>query len=177
MLTNSQKRVAGMSMPELLVAATVFGFLVAGSTGAALMFTKIASNHESNSEFQHDIRVGFEALAYDVRNATRVVSRSETGFALVHKDESNVPTDIIYAYDRANGIITRTDEANSVKLFNHVTDFDVLVDETDALNNPSLSYGSTKLSIELLRFEASNGGGPDSQLSVTNFTFKIRNSQ
>jgi len=166
-----------MSMPELLVALAVFGFVVAGSMATALMFTRIANNHENNSEFQHDIRIGFEALGYDIRNANRIVSRSATGFTLEYDAANNNTLDISYTYDSIDGTITRTDEVGSSELFNHVSNFDILVDASDALNNPTLSYAPAKLSIETLRFEANNRGGPDSQLSFTNFTFKIRNSQ
>jgi prepilin-type N-terminal cleavage/methylation domain-containing protein len=167
-----QNRNKGMSLPEVLIGLTIFGFVVTGSIGAALLFAKIASSHENNSDFQRDIRSGFETLSYDSRNAARVVTRSQTGFVLGYLEKS----DVTYSYNPTNGTITRTDDSASVKLFRNVSEFDVLENEADATGNSSLGFDASKISIETLSFEAANGGGTDSALTISNFTFRIRNS-
>ncbi len=168
--TNIKK--LGMGLVELIVSMTVFSFVVVGSIASAILFAKLASSHENQADFRSDLRSGFEQLSFDVRNANSVSARSNTGFTLNYASSSSVT----YAFNSSTHEITRSESGTSRTLFNDVTEFDVLVDATDATGNLALDFNKNELSIETITMQKSNGTGPDSKFSLTNFTLKPRNS-
>ena len=107
-------------------------------------------------------------MTFDTRNSTKV-SRGATRFVLT-VDGSNV----VYRYNATNKEVERK-EGNTVRtVFRNVVEFDVLQNSSDS--NSTLTFEEDEISIESIEFEKHNGSMPDSELSITNFTFKIRNS-
>lgn len=154
-----------------MVSMTLFAFVVVGSTASALLFAKIASSYENQTDFRHDLRVGFDQLSFDVRNAEGISSRSATGFTLTIEGSS-----VIYSFNNSTNLLTRTEGGSSQVLLRSITEFDLLVDAADAVGNSALNYDSDELSIESVTMQKSNGSGPSSTFNITNITFKARNS-
>lgn len=171
MRAKARRCKAGMSLPELLISLSIFGFIVAGATSSALLFARTATNHNNRANFNQSTRIGFEQLALDLRNARRITGRTSTGFLL-----TNWEGDIVqYAFDASNGAVFRTENGQERRVFRNVETFDILVDVSDASKNPELEFDRSQLAIERLRFRAP-AGRQTSNLALDNFVFKLRNS-
>lgn len=159
-----------MSLVELMISTGIFGFVVAGSIASAMLFAKIAADHENRADFASDMRNGIETLSFDVRNADRISDRTERSFTLSFPDKDPVS----YAYDNI-GILTRTQSGQSRDILRSVSEFDVLTSASDEPAGGELNFDEKKLSIETLSFSASRGSGDSTKVSLTNFTLTMRN--
>ena len=168
MRTAKSAHLLGMTLPELLVSTTIFGLVVVGSTGSALLLAKIATDHENRADFSTDIRSGMEHIAYDVRNADRIVSRTDGQFVLGKDKEA----DIIYTYNAADRKVTRRQNGGSRNIFNNVTNFDVLTGAADAPSG--MTFKNNEIAIEKLELESANGTGKGTKLVLEQFALKVR---
>ncbi|MFW6217951.1 MAG: PilW family protein [Verrucomicrobiota bacterium] len=164
-------RTSGMSLVEMIVSMSIFGLVVAGSVASAILFAKIASEHENQSDFSNDLRFGLEQLALDARNASGVADRRAEGFTFRYNDSGNVT----YLFEKDYGIIVREENGTDRVLFSNVEDFDILVDAADAAANPDLEFAPNRISIERLDFGAGDGTASGSSRLLTNLSFTIRN--
>ena len=163
---NSKKR--GMTLVELIVSMSITMLVIAGVISSTLLFAKITKSHESMAEFQSDIRIGLQEMSFDIQNATRVSSRSNTAFTLVYSDGSTI------SYRLSGDEIIRTASGASKVLFRDVTSFDVLSNSSDS--NDTLTYSSDELAIELIQLQNSNSIAPDTEVRLENFVYKLRNT-
>lgn len=169
--TSNKKH--GMSLVELIVAVTIFGFVAIGSASSAILFAKIASSHENQSDFRNDLRIGFEKMSYDVRNANGVSNRANETFTLTYSDSP----DIRYWYDPTYELIYRQETGGSrTVVMRNVSDFDVLTSSGDVGSNTILTFDSDEISLETITLRASNGRTNESELTMTNLTLKLRSS-
>jgi hypothetical protein len=159
-----------MSLVELMISTSIFGFVVAGSIASTMLFAKIAADHENRADFASDMRGGMETLSFDVRNADNIFDRTDTGFSLSFPDGSSVR----YSYNHIDSI-TRSQSGQSRKIFRSVSEFDVLTNEDDEPSGGLLSYNPDELSIELLRFSANSGSSGPTKLRLRNFSLSMRN--
>lgn len=166
------QRCKGMTLVELIISTGVFSFVVAGSIASALLFAKIAKDHENRALFSTDMRIGMEVMSFDIRNASRVLSRMDTGFRLADAQGGNP---VNYTFDEEAGTITRTGGGQSREVFRNVSDFDVLTSAADEPSGNLLAFNRDAISIETLSLSAPRGSGGTSNFSVTNFTVRMRN--
>lgn len=168
---NKNERCQGMSLVELIISAGVVSLVVAGAIGSTLLFAKLAMDHENRADFASDIRIGFEQMSFDVRNAKRITSRTNTSFNLSFSDGTAVG----YTYNQNTGVITRSESGNRRALLRNIDEFDVLTGVADQPADGSLRYDKNELSIEQLRFRASRGAAGSSKFDLQNITLKLRN--
>lgn len=162
-----------MSLVELIVAVTIFGFVAIGSASSAVLFAKIASSHENQSDFRSDLRIGFEQMSFDVRNANGVSNRANKTFTLTYTDSP----DIRYWYNASKEVIYRQEVGGSrTTVIHNVSAFDVLTSSGDVGNNTILTYDSDEISLETITLRTSNGRTKESELTMTNLTLKLRSS-
>lgn len=169
--TSNKKR--GVSLVELIVAVTIFGFVAIGSASSAVLFAKIASSHENQSDFRRDLRIGFEQMAFDVRNANGVSKRANKTFTLTYNDSP----DVRYWYNTNNEVVYRQETGSPRTVVIHnVSAFDVLTSSGDVGNNATLNFDSDAISLEKITLKSSNGRTNESELTMTNLTLKLRSS-
>lgn len=160
----------GMTLPELMISATIFSLVVVGSTASALLLAKIAADHENRADFSSDIRSGMEQMAFDVRNADSIVSRTNRRFILGNTSEGN----ITYQYDATNKKVIRRQSGITLDIFSHVKTFDVLKDAADAPSG--MTFDSDEIAVEKLEFESDNGTGNPTNVLMQQFAIKARNT-
>ena len=170
MLNRDISSRAGMSLVEVMVSLSIASFIAIGSATSAILFAKIANAHENRCEFNMDVRNGLEQLSIDVRNSTKVTSRGDDGFTLIFNDDD----DVEYRGNETDKNVTRTQGGSSRTIFSNVVKFDVL---QSGDSSSTLTFEDDEISIESIEFERHNGSMADSELKITDFTFKIRNSQ
>ena len=100
---SRHKTPQGFTLVELMVAITIFTMVVAGCLSSSLLFAKIANNHENVAGFRNDLRLGFENMASDVRNAKSISTRTNRRFTLTYSDSP----DITYTYNATAEIVCR----------------------------------------------------------------------
>ena len=170
MLNRDISSRAGMSLVEVMVSLSIASSIAIGSATSAILFAKIANAHENRCEFNMDVRNGLEQLSIDVRNSTKVTSRGDDGFTLIFNDDD----DVEYRGNETDKNVTRTQGGSSRTIFSNVIKFDVL---QSGDSSSTLTFEDDEISIESIEFERHNGSMADSELKITDFTFKIRNSQ
>ena len=172
MLNRDISSRAGMSLVEVMVSLSIASFIAIGSATSAILFAKIANAHENRCEFNMDVRNGLEQLSFDIRNSTKVTSRGDDGFTLIFNDDD----DVEYRGNETDKKVIRTQGGSSRTIFSNVVKFDVLQSAGDE-SGSTLTFEDDEISIESIEFERHNGSMADSELKITDFTFKIRNSQ
>lgn len=170
MQAAKKTRIQGMSLVEVIISLSITTIVAAGMMSSALLFAKIANNHENHSDFQRDIRNGFEKLAFDTRNAESVTRNSDTMFTLTIPEEN----DVVYQYNANDSTLERSQSGTSTTVIIHnVTEFDLLRNSSES--NSSLTFENDEIAIEELTVKIENAQDPDSTLNLSNFTFKLRN--
>jgi len=159
-----------MSLVELIIATGVLSFVLAGSIASTLMFIRLAANHERRAEISSDLRVGMELLSFDVRNASRISSRTDTSFSLTFVNSPAVQ----YAYNKSTGEVVRTENNRSRVLFNQVSAFDLLTGPTDEPTDGLLTYDSKQIAIETLQFGSGLGSSKSTNLMINNLRLSLR---
>mgnify|MGYP006444555971 CR=1 FL=1 len=174
MLNRDISSRAGMSLVEVMVSLSIASFIAIGSATSAILFAKIANAHENRCEFNMDVRNGLEQLSFDIRNSTKVTSRGDDRFTLTFKNGDD--DDVEYRGNETDKKVIRTQGGSSRTIFSNVVKFDVLQSAGDE-SGSTLTFEDDEISIESIEFERHNGSMADSELKITDFTFKIRNSQ
>lgn len=160
-----------MTLVELLIVTTILILMVSGVTSSTLLFAKISKQHESTSDFRNDIRIGFEQLAFDVRNASRIESRSDTAFTLSYSSEPNIR----YWYEVKTNTVYRQSVGGTQEIvMSSISNFDVLTNTEDIERNALLDYNSDEISIEELTFKTTNSRSKDTELTLNNVIFRMR---
>ena len=163
-------RKSGISLVEILVSTTVLGFVVAGSMGSAMLFAKIAADHENRSDFANDLRNGLEQMSLDVRNAARVDDRTQSRFDLTLVNGESVS----WSYNTTADEVSRSVDGNTKVVMRNVAAFDVLRDASDEPSGGALPFDEGEISIERITFEEIRGGGV-TERTIENLTLKSRN--
>lgn len=170
---NLKHKHDAFTLVELLVSVAVFTLVLIGSSASAILYTQIASNHENTADFRHSVRIGFEQMAFDVRNASTVTNRAEAQFTLSFNNMPNVR----YWYSANDGIVYRQAVGGEQEMvMRNVTKFDLLVNTADVGADTSLKYNKDAISIESIVFKASNGRSQNSSMNLSDLTLKLRNS-
>jgi hypothetical protein len=160
-----------MSLVEVMISLAIGSFIAIGSAASAILFAKIANAHENRSVFNMDVRNGLEQLSFDIRNSNNVSSRGNDRFTLTFKDDD----DVEYRGNETDKNVTRTQGGSVRTIFSNVIKFDVLQSAGDE-SGSTLTFDKDEISIESIEFERHNGAMADTELKITDFTFKIRNS-
>jgi type II secretory pathway pseudopilin PulG len=160
-----------MTMIELMVSTTLLGLVVAGATSSAILFAKIAADHENRADFNNDIRSGIERMSFDIRNASGITDRQQQQFELTFPDGSTV----VYEWQQNNKRVVRKEGGSTDEVLGSISSFDVLVGESDEPADGALTFASEELSIEELSFQAARGGAGNTGFTVKNITFATRN--
>jgi len=163
---------AGMSLVEVMVALAIASFIAIGSATSAILFAKIANAHENRCEFNMDVRNGLEQLSFDIRNSNGVTSRGDDRFTFKNGDGVVVE----YRGNETDKKVIRTQGGSSRTIFSNVVKFDVLQSASDE-SGSTLTFKDDEISIESIEFEKHNGSMADTELKITDFTFKIRLSK
>jgi len=161
-----------MSLVEVMVALAIASFIAIGSATSAILFAKIANAHEHRCEFNMDVRNGLEQLSFDIRNSNGVTSRGDDRFTFKNGDGVVVE----YRGNETDKKVIRTQGGSSRTIFSNVVKFDVLQSASDE-SGSTLTFKDDEISIESIEFEKHNGSMADTELKITDFTFKIRLSK
>ena len=172
MLNRDISSRAGMSLVEVMVALAIASFIAIGSATSAILFAKIANAHENRCEFNMDVRNGLEQLSFDIRNSNGVTSRGDDRFTFKNGDGVVVE----YRGNETDKKVIRTQGGSSRTIFSNVVKFDVLQSASDE-SGSTLTFKEDEISIESIEFEKHNGSMADTELKITDFTFKIRLSK
>lgn len=169
MQVSDNKGQCGMTLVELMFSVSILLLAVAGSTSTAILFIKIATDHENRSDFSSDIRVGMERVSFDVRNARQITGRTDDGFTLINQNGIAVS----YQFSPETGLVTRTSGSATGNIFSNVSTFDVLQNDADA--PVGMPFSDDEIAIERLEFTASNGTSRPTSRVITEFTLVGRN--
>jgi hypothetical protein len=90
---------AGFSLVEVMVAATLSGFVLAGVLSAFLLVGRSGLAASSYSELESQIRVGLEVFGEDVRNATDLRWHHDQAITLFVATANTGTRPTTYAYD------------------------------------------------------------------------------
>ena len=177
MLNRDISSRAAMSLVEVIISLAIASFIAIGSATSAILFAKIANAHENRCEFNMDVRNGLEQLSFDIRNSNGVTSRGDDRFTLTFKDGDGDVVDVVeYRGNETDKKVTRTQGGSSRTIFSNVVKFDVLQSASDE-SGSTLTFEDDEISIESIEFEKHNGSMADTELKITDFTFKIRLSK
>lgn len=95
---STRSRLAGFTLTEVIVAATLTGLVLAGVLSAFLFIGRTGFRASSVSEMENDVRRGLEVFAEDARNARDVRWNSTQSLTLM------LPAGpVTYAYDSVSG--------------------------------------------------------------------------
>jgi hypothetical protein len=89
----------GFSLVEVLVAATLSSFILAGVLSAFLLVGRSGLAASGYSEMESQIRVGLEVFGEDVRKATDLRWHSDQAITLFVATATNASLPATYAYD------------------------------------------------------------------------------
>lgn len=107
-----------MSLVEVMVAATLASFVLAGVTSTFLFLGRSGANISNYSEMETEARNGLEYFAQDTRQASDLYWNTATNVRLTVNG-----VDITYGYRVADGTFTRTVGATTTLLVEGVSDF------------------------------------------------------
>jgi len=112
---NGSRR-SGFTLVEMMVGATLSGFILAGVLSTFLFMGRTGANIRNYSDMESQARRALEQFAQDVRQASAVSWTNDTTIVLT-VDSANVT----YAY--ASGAFTRATAAGTSTLLNGITTF------------------------------------------------------
>jgi type II secretory pathway pseudopilin PulG len=95
-LVPAQRRRAGFTLVEVLIASTLSTLVLAGVLSAFLFLVRTGFRSSSYSEMEAQLRRGLDAFAQDTRSATNVHWNSAQSITLTVNGQS-----VTYAYDSA----------------------------------------------------------------------------
>ena len=103
------------SLVELIVGATISGFVLVGVLTAFLMLARVSTSIQQYTEIESKARKALEVMSRDIRLAYFVNSASATSVELWLPDATSTRDvhsyTVIYTYDAANKKITRSEKA------------------------------------------------------------------
>ena len=105
-------RRSGFTLVEMMVGATLSGFILAGVLSTFLFMGRTGANIRNYSDMESQARRALEQFAQDVRQASAVSWTNDTTIVL---------TSVTYAY--ASGAFTRATAAGTSTLLNGITTF------------------------------------------------------
>lgn len=166
MMTKPKRPSArAMTLVEVMISMTIVVFVIAGTMVATLAFLKYSNTLSARSDLSYDLRLGIEKIAYDARNASQVSARTQNSFTLT------VPGDgaVTYSINQSSNTITRTSGGSTTVIMNNVDSWDILTSAVD--QGGSLVFSENEIAVESLTL----GTSSDIAITMTDFTFKIRN--
>ncbi|HEY8836512.1 MAG TPA: prepilin-type N-terminal cleavage/methylation domain-containing protein [Dehalococcoidia bacterium] len=92
-------RRAGFTLTEVMIAAALSSFVLAGILSAFLMIGRTGFNSSSYSELEAEARRGLEIFAEDARNASDIHWNSNQSITLTVSTGTNATLLTTYAYD------------------------------------------------------------------------------
>jgi Tfp pilus assembly protein PilW len=105
----------GFTLVELIVGATISGFILTGVLTSFLMLGRLSTSVQQYTEIEAKARKSLEQLSRDVRLAYFVNAASATSVELWLPDSTSTrnvhTTTVIYTYDATNSKITRSEKA------------------------------------------------------------------
>lgn len=96
-------RRSGFTLTEVLIAAAVSSFVLAGVLSSFLLIGRTGYNASSYSELESSTRGGLEIFAQDARQASDVHWNGSQSITLTLPTATNATTQVTYAYDTAAG--------------------------------------------------------------------------
>jgi Tfp pilus assembly protein PilW len=93
------RRIAGFTLVEVMVAATISTFVLAGVLSAFLLVGRSGFAASNYSEMESQMRVGLEVFGEEVRKATDIRWASDQCVTLFVATATNASTPVTYAYD------------------------------------------------------------------------------
>ena len=109
-------RRSGFTLVEMMVGATLSGFILAGVLSTFLFMGRTGANIRNYSDMESQARRALEQFAQDVRQASAVSWTNDTTIVLTVDSAS-----VTYAY--ASGAFTRATAAGTSTLLNGITTF------------------------------------------------------
>lgn len=100
------RRSRGFTLVELMVSATISGFLMAGVLSAFVMIGRSGFLASSYSELQSETRRALDIFGEDARKATDIRWNSSQSVTLYVATSTNATTPTTYAYDTDRGSAT-----------------------------------------------------------------------
>lgn len=96
-------RGAGFSLTELIIAATLTGFVLAGVLSAFVFIGRSGFRTSSLSELENEARRGLEVFAEDARTARDIHWNGAQSITLTVPTGATSSTQVTYAYDAGDG--------------------------------------------------------------------------
>src|SRR4051812_44928687 len=96
----------GFTLTELIIAATLSLFVLAGVLSAFLMIGRTGFLASSYSELESETRRGLDAFGQDARKATDITWNSSQSITLAVATSTNATSLVTYAYDSSTGTAT-----------------------------------------------------------------------
>src|SRR5262245_60676509 len=98
---RASRGAAGFTLTEVIIAATLSTFMLAGILSASLMIGRTGFLASSYSELEAETRRGLDLFGQDVRKATGLCWNDSQSVTLTLPTATNATTQVTYAYDRA----------------------------------------------------------------------------
>ncbi|MBI2518719.1 MAG: hypothetical protein HYV95_17730 [Opitutae bacterium] len=99
-------RSAGFSLTELIIAATLSGFVLAGVLSAFVFIGRSGFRTSSLSELENEARRGLEVFAEDARLASDIRWNNAQSITLTVPASAAASTQVTYAYDSSSAGVT-----------------------------------------------------------------------
>lgn len=99
----TDRRAAGFSLTELIIAATLSGFVLAGVLSAFVFIGRSGFRASSLSELENEARRGLEIFAEDARRASDIRWNHAQSITFTLPAGAAGNTQVTYAYDPAGG--------------------------------------------------------------------------
>lgn len=100
---RSRRKSRGYTLVELLIAATLASFTLAGVLSSFLFLIRSGTNIRNYSDMESQARKALELFAEDVRQASSIIWASNVSVTMTVNSQP-----IIYTYSSADNIFTRT---------------------------------------------------------------------
>jgi type II secretory pathway pseudopilin PulG len=100
---RSRRRSRGHTLVELLIAATLASFTLAGVLSSFLFLVRSGTNIRNYSDMESQARKALELFAEDVRQASSIIWASNVSVTMTVNSQP-----IIYTYSSVDNIFTRT---------------------------------------------------------------------
>lgn len=110
------RRLAGFTLVEVLVSASLASFILAGVLSTFLFLGRSGANLQNYSDMEAQARKGLEIFAEDVRQASAITWNSSTNVTLIVNS-----TAVNYAYNGGTRIFSRTLGGTTTALITGVT--------------------------------------------------------
>ena len=111
-----RSRIAGFSLVEIMIGATLSSFILAGTLSTFLFLGRSGANIQNYSDMESQARKALEIFAEDARQASAITWTSNVQVSLTVNAAL-----VVYSYSNANGTFSRSDGSGTRTLISGIT--------------------------------------------------------